>query len=98
MDIAYLCADRGIPILGDKGASVHVRELTTALASLGNNVTLLCAKRGAGNSCPPVDLVELPPTESIPELESEAAKRGIFLRGEDKLLRREIGKLVHDRG
>jgi glycosyltransferase involved in cell wall biosynthesis len=98
MNIAYLCADRGIPVLGDKGASVHVRELTTALANLGHNITLLCAKRGAGNSCPPVDLVELPPIESIPELEREAARRDILLCENDKVLRREVGKLAHDRG
>src|SRR5262249_21355271 len=97
MNIAYLCADRGIPILGDKGASVHVRELTTALASLGHNVTLLCAKRGAGNACPPVDLVELPPAALPPDLESEAARRGILLRKDDKVLGREVGKLAHDR-
>src|SRR5262249_3940411 len=30
MKILYLCADSGIPVLGRKGASVHVRELIAA--------------------------------------------------------------------
>ena len=64
MKIAYLCADRGIPVLGDKGASVHVREFVSALAGLGHEVTLLCAKQGTGNPCPPVRMIELPPDES----------------------------------
>lgn len=38
MKIAYLCADPGIPVLGNKGASVHVREFTDALVSLGHDV------------------------------------------------------------
>ena len=35
MNILYLNPDRGIPVLGDKGASVHVREFVTALAHAG---------------------------------------------------------------
>ncbi len=31
MKIAYICADTGIPALGNKGASVHVREFTDSL-------------------------------------------------------------------
>jgi len=38
MKIAYVCADFGVPVLGRKGASVHVRELVTALAELGHEV------------------------------------------------------------
>ena len=38
MRIAYLCADFGIPICGHKGASVHVREMVTALTAQGHDV------------------------------------------------------------
>ncbi len=31
MKIAYICADTGIPVLGNKGASVHIREFTDAV-------------------------------------------------------------------
>jgi len=61
LKIAYLCVDRGIPVLGDKGASVHVREFISTLVGLGHGVTLLCAKQGTGNPCPAVRLIALPP-------------------------------------
>ena len=41
MKILYLCPDLGIPVLGHKGASVHVRELSAALARAGHQVTLV---------------------------------------------------------
>jgi len=40
MKILYLCADLGIPVLGRKGASVHVREMVSAFGRLGHNVVL----------------------------------------------------------
>jgi glycosyltransferase involved in cell wall biosynthesis len=40
MKILYLCADAGIPVLGHKGASVHVRELVAAFARAGHRVVL----------------------------------------------------------
>jgi glycosyltransferase involved in cell wall biosynthesis len=36
MKILYLCSDLGIPVLGRKGASVHVRELVGALVRSGH--------------------------------------------------------------
>jgi len=98
MHIAYLCADRGIPVLGDKGASVHVREFTSALSALGHEVTLFCTKRGSGNPCPPVRLVELPPVENEHAIDAEAARLTVAPAASDKALRRELSKLAHDRG
>ncbi len=43
MKIAYVCADIGIPVLGNKGASVHVREVTGALVELGHDVQIVGA-------------------------------------------------------
>jgi len=43
MNILYLCADAGIPVLGRKGAAVHVRELIGAFARAGHRVTLAAA-------------------------------------------------------
>ncbi len=31
MKIAYICVDTGIPVLGNKGASVHIREFSDSL-------------------------------------------------------------------
>lgn len=44
--IAYVCADPGVPVLGSKGASIHVREFLLALAKLGAKVDLLASTPG----------------------------------------------------
>jgi glycosyltransferase involved in cell wall biosynthesis len=40
MRILFICADFGIPILGNKGSSVHVRELAGAFNRCGHQVTI----------------------------------------------------------
>lgn len=97
MRIAYLCADRGVPVLGDKGASVHIREFVAALARLGHEVTLLCAREGAGNPAPDARLIELPPDESADAIETQAALLGVYGYKNDRVLNRELGKLACDR-
>jgi glycosyltransferase involved in cell wall biosynthesis len=52
MRIAYVCLDNGIPVAGGKGASVHIRSITAALARRGHHVVLVCAKVGHGNPLP----------------------------------------------
>ena len=44
MKILYLCPDLGIPVLGRKGAAVHVRELVAAFQRGGDSV-ILAAQR-----------------------------------------------------
>lgn len=46
MRIAYFLADHGIPVFGNKGASVHVRALADAMCMLGHDITIFCTKRG----------------------------------------------------
>ena len=46
MNIAYISADFGIPVHGHKGASIHVRELSSALAALGHRVEILTCRAG----------------------------------------------------
>jgi hypothetical protein len=46
MKIAYLTADRGTPVYGRNGASVHIREFVNALSGMGHQVTILAARRG----------------------------------------------------
>lgn len=67
MRIAYVCLDRGIPILGFKGASVHVREITSALQRRGHEMTVAAVRLGSGNAPPLV--AEL---QTIPEGAREA--------------------------
>ncbi len=66
MNIAYLCTDFGIPVAGSKGASIHVRELSAALAALGHAVEIVTCR--AGGETPAdfdVPVTEIPP--SAPE-------------------------------
>lgn len=51
MRIAYVCADRGIPVFGAKGASVHIQEMMDAFGALGHEVRALAARRGAAPAC-----------------------------------------------
>lgn len=59
MNIAYITADRGIPVFGTKGASVHVRELVGALGGLGQNVTIFAALRGSDPGAVDADIVDV---------------------------------------
>jgi glycosyltransferase involved in cell wall biosynthesis len=64
MRLAYLCSDLGVPVYGNKGASVHVRELSRALQELGHEVLIVCGR--LGGSAPKgfdVPLVEFPPED-----------------------------------
>ena len=36
MNLLYVCQDHGIPVLGSKGSSVHVREMIAALHRSGH--------------------------------------------------------------
>ena len=73
MKIAYMCADPGIPVLGNKGASVHVREFTDALVELGHQVQIFSAAgtvEGESSQSPNATragLTVLPPSERIKE-------------------------------
>ncbi len=61
MNILYLCADRGIPIRGHKGAAVHVRALAEAFTRAGHTVTILTPRAGpADGPAPLAALVEVP--------------------------------------
>lgn len=48
MRIAYVCADGGIAVFGEKGASVHINAMADAFCRTGHEVRVLCAKRGTG--------------------------------------------------
>jgi glycosyltransferase involved in cell wall biosynthesis len=65
MRIAYVCADGGIAVFGDKGASVHITAMAGAIGRIGHEVRVLCAKRGTGSAAFPVEQVsaDLPPVQ-----------------------------------
>lgn len=46
MRIAYVCADRGVPVFGRKGSSVHVQEVVRALVRQGHEVEIFASRAG----------------------------------------------------
>ena len=98
MKILYLNTDRGIPVLGDKGASVHVRAFTSAAAALGHEVVLACASLGRGNPEPVARLVHLGSAADEAQFLEECARRQRPRSSlDDAILRRELECLCHDR-
>jgi glycosyltransferase involved in cell wall biosynthesis len=98
MRILYLNPDNGIPVLGGKGASVHVREFVTAAAGLGHEIVLACSRLGEGNAPPAARLLELAPDASPSALQVECAALGLPVGTLDEPLpRREVARLAHDR-
>lgn len=70
MRIAYLCADGGVPVFGQKGGSVHVRAMIKAFRAEGHEVEVFCAE--AGDDC-----IEFPVTAigpSFPPVADREAK------------------------
>src|SRR5437867_4848338 len=69
MKILYLCSDLGIPVLGRKGASVHLRSLVTAFVRAGHSVILaaplLNKSPWEGPAKLDVSLLHLPPSADI---------------------------------
>ncbi len=51
MRVAYVCADRGVPVFGVKGSSNHVQEVVRGLAAQGAEVEIFAAR--IGGSPPP---------------------------------------------
>lgn len=50
MKAAYVCSDRGVPVFGSKGCSLHVQEITRALIQSDINIDLHAA--AVGGECP----------------------------------------------
>ncbi|HVC62938.1 MAG TPA: glycosyltransferase family 4 protein [Acetobacteraceae bacterium] len=97
MRILYYCPDRGIPILGDKGASVHVRSFVAALARQGHEVVLACTRLDSGNPPPPVPVITLPPPRDTAVLRPVCDAFGLDYGAIDHAgLRGELRKLAHD--
>lgn len=100
MKILSLCADLGIPVLGAKGAAVHVRAMAEALQAAGHTVALIAAARSpspweAEAPCA-VPVVHVPPSPAV--VDASSALRG-FARLVDAPLAAagEVRRVLHDR-
>jgi glycosyltransferase involved in cell wall biosynthesis len=95
MRIAYVCCDRGVPIFGTKGASVHVRELCRALDEAGHEVLIVSPRTGGRR---PLDFG---PTVAEVTLEPEDDAVCSFLaddRAVGPTAAREVRALVYSAG
>jgi glycosyltransferase involved in cell wall biosynthesis len=65
MRLLVLSSDPGIPVLGHKGASIHVRELTRALSRLGAGVAIASPRTEPMGDVldAPVALMPIPPVQ-----------------------------------
>ena len=74
MRILYLCADRGIPLGGTKGASAHVRGLIRALTQLGHEVRVIMGSTADANGMD-VPIVSIPSSLAVDALSNVAEAR-----------------------
>jgi glycosyltransferase involved in cell wall biosynthesis len=99
MRVAYVCADAGIPIFGNKGASVHVQEVLRSLVLGGAEVEVLAARVG-GAAPPELEHVPVHPLPRPPAGEGacrEAALREMGAAATDVLRRLDPFDLVYER-
>src|SRR5262249_57013720 len=66
MRTAYVCADRGIPVFGHKGCSVHVQEVLRAFARLGARIELFTS-RPEGEPPAGLETIRIHPLPRVPK-------------------------------
>lgn len=94
MRILYVSADFGVPVLGFKGASVHIRELADALVELGHEVVVMTPNAGEGNMTRAQVVHVAAP--HLPAPVASALRHLGALCGRDKQLEREIRELRYN--
>ena len=83
MRIAYITADRGIPVFGAKGASIHIREMVNAFSGLNHDVTVFAARRGPDDSPLHAEFMEVSLESKLPN------ENNSWLEGEEKTREKE---------
>jgi len=100
MNILYLCPDLGIPVLGRKGAAVHVRELASALDRAGHRVTLVAQMLNKSPWEPPAAL-DIPVLQVRPAPAASAAVQALKefneLLGLENSLPGELRRILYNR-
>lgn len=99
MRVAYVCADRGVPVFGCKGSSVHVREVIKAMQAHGARVDLF-ASRYDGEMPPAWENVRIHRLSTVCQGDAAAQERAsLAMNGELAALLRRAGPfdLVYER-
>lgn len=101
MKILYLCADPGIPVLGSKGAAVHVRSMVGALRQAGHAVVIAAPVLNKSPWEEPACLdpppVHLPPGPEIESVMAALREFGQALGGSTRSVRGELSRILYDR-
>ena len=94
MRLLYVCSDFGIRPAGTKGASIHLRAITGALAEIGHEVWLLSPKEGPDEQHPVRRLLApgCPPADESGKL----LKRWLREHGLGEALARELRPLLYN--
>jgi glycosyltransferase involved in cell wall biosynthesis len=99
MKILYLCADLGIPVLGRKGASVHVRAMVNAFGETGHSVILASSllNKSPWEEPSAIDarLLHLPPAHEVVEASLTVKAFNETLGIEDSLPG-ELRRILHN--
>lgn len=82
MRIAYVCADPGVPVFGQKGCSIHVQEVIRAFQHQGAEVELFATRLGGK---PSADLaqVKVHSLPQIPKVERAMRERAALASNAD---------------
>ena len=100
MKILYLCADPGIPVLGRKGAAVHVRAMVDALRRAGHAVAVAAPVltkspwEEPARLDPP--LLHLPPGPEIGSVMKALQEFGQALGGSAGSVRSELRRILYN--
>jgi len=99
MKILYLCSDLGVPVLGRKGAAVHVRALVAAFTRAGHKVVLTSLILNKSPWEEPADLeanlLQVRPASYIAD--AAAALRAFNeVLGVENSLPGEVRRILHD--
>ncbi len=74
MRIAYICADPGVPVFGQKGCSIHVQEVIRSLLRQGAQVELFATRLG-GDPPAGLETVTVHQLPAIPKGEQAAREQ-----------------------
>jgi glycosyltransferase involved in cell wall biosynthesis len=100
MKILYLCPDSGIPVLGRKGAAVHVREMCAALRRAGHQVVLVAQTLNKSPWEKPAEL-DLPVLQVRPSSSATSAAQALKefagTLGREDSLPGELRRILYDR-
>lgn len=99
MRIAYICADPGIPVFGQKGCSIHVQEVIRALQKQGCDVELFATRIGGIAPADLADIIvhQLPAIPKVERAIREQVALGINQDLRLDLLRLENFDLIYER-